>query len=281
MKNIWITGAEGHVGSALMKLLDCTKYRILGTDINEVDITHVDEVHAFMRRNRPDVVVNCAGLSDVATCAANPDEAYRVNALGARNLAAEVGMMNCKLIQISTDDVFDQTSLHPYNEFDTVHPVTVYGKSKWAGEQLVTELCKRHAIIRSSWVYGTGKDFINHVLEALETTKTLSVPCNQWASPTSAKELAKVIATFIDEDRFGRYHVVCTGYCNRYEYAREILKILGKTDELTLVPVDETTGVHSTYSVLDNMMLRLEGLPEPADWKTALKEYLTETGGKE
>lgn len=140
MKKIWITGAEGHIGTALIDLLEGVEYQLLPTDINEVDITKIDEVTQFVHVNRPDVVINCAGLTDVQECENNVDEAYRVNAIGVRNVALAANEVNAKVIQISTDDVFDKESRVPYNEFDNVHPRTIYGKSKEAGEKILTQL---------------------------------------------------------------------------------------------------------------------------------------------
>ena len=152
MKKIWITGAEGHIGTALLDLLEGVEYQLLPTDIEEVDITKIDEVTQFVHVNRPDVVINCAGLTDVQECENNVDEAYRVNAIGVRNVALAANEVNAKVIQISTDDVFDKESRVPYNEFDNVHPRTIYGKSKEAGEKILTQLLNRFVIIRSSWL---------------------------------------------------------------------------------------------------------------------------------
>ena len=259
MKKIWITGAEGHIGTALLDLLEGVEYQLLPTDIEEVDITKIDEVTQFVHVNRPDVVINCAGLTDVQECENNVDEAYRVNAIGVRNVALAANEVNAKVIQISTDDVFDKESRVPYNEFDNVHPRTIYGKSKEAGEKILTQLLNRFV--------GQGK--------------TMEVPNNQYAAPTSAKELAKVIRYFIDNEEYGLYHVVCPGSCSRYEFARTILEYSGKAGELDLYPVVIEDSARPTYSVLDNMMLRLTGIEEPKDWKAALKEYLDETGGLE
>lgn len=281
MKKIWITGAEGHVGTALIDLLEGVEYQLLPTDINEVDITKIDEVTQFVHVNRPDVVINCAGLTDVQECENNVDEAYRVNAIGVRNVALAANEVNAKVIQISTDDVFDKESRIPYNEFDNVHPRTIYGKSKEAGEKILTQLLNRFVIIRSSWIYGIGRDFVDEVLRNVGQGKTMEVPNNQYAAPTSAKELAKVIRYFIDNEEYGLYHVVCPGSCSRYEFARTILEYSGKAGELDLYPVVIEDSARPTYSVLDNMMLRLTGIEEPKEWKTALKEYLDETGGME
>lgn len=281
MKKIWITGAEGHIGTALLDLLEGVEYQLLPTDIEEVDITKIDEVTQFVHVNRPDVVINCAGLTDVQECENNVDEAYRVNAIGVRNVALAANEVNAKVIQISTDDVFDKESRIPYNEFDNVHPRTIYGKSKEAGEKILTQLLNRFVIIRSSWIYGIGRDFVDEVLRNVGQRKTMEVPNNQYAAPTSAKELAKVIRYFIDNEEYGLYHVVCPGSCSRYEFARTILEYSGKAGELDLYPVVIEDSARPTYSVLDNMMLRLTGIEEPKEWKTALKEYLDETGGME
>lgn len=281
MKKIWITGAEGHIGTALLDLLEGVEYQLLPTDIEEVDITKIDEVTQFVHVNRPDVVINCAGLTDVQECENNVDEAYRVNAIGVRNVALAANEVNAKVIQISTDDVFDKESRVPYNEFDNVHPRTIYGKSKEAGEKILTQLLNRFVIIRSSWIYGIGRDFVDEVLRNVGHGKTMEVPNNQYAAPTSAKELAKVIRYFIDNEEYGLYHVVCPGSCSRYEFARTILEYSGKAGELDLYPVVIEDSARPTYSVLDNMMLRLTGIEEPKDWKAALKEYLDETGGLE
>ena len=281
MKKIWITGAEGHIGTALLDLLEGVEYQLLPTDIEEVDITKIDEVTQFVHVNRPDVVINCAGLTDVQECENNVDEAYRVNAIGVRNVALAANEVNAKVIQISTDDVFDKESRVPYNEFDNVHPRTIYGKSKEAGEKILTQLLNRFVIIRSSWIYGIGRDFVDEVLRNVGQGKTMEGPNNQYAAPTSAKELAKVIRYFIDNEEYGLYHVVCPGSCSRYEFARTILEYSGKAGELDLYPVVIEDSARPTYSVLDNMMLRLTGIEEPKDWKAALKEYLDETGGLE
>ena len=135
MKKIWITGAEGHIGTALLELLEGVEYQLLPTDIHEVDITKIDEVTQFVYVNRPDVIINCAGMTDVAECEKNIDEAYRVNAIGVRNVALAANDIDAKVIQISTDDVFDKESRIPYNEFDTEHPRTNYGKTKEDGEK--------------------------------------------------------------------------------------------------------------------------------------------------
>ena len=162
MKKIWIVGSLGHMGQALIRLLDMMEYELYETDKDELDITDEHAVSLFMHRNRPDVVINCAGYHPSAGAAqSETDMAYKVNAVGARNLAQSAESIQAKLIQISTDDVFSSASDTPYNEFDDVNPVGLFAKSKYAGEKFVIQLMTRYVIIRSSWIYGIGKDFLN------------------------------------------------------------------------------------------------------------------------
>lgn len=277
MQRVWITGSEGHVGSALTEILDCMEYYLMTTDIHEVDITNLQQVIGYVRVNRPDVIINCAGLSDAEYCETHIDEAYKVNALGVRNIALAAQEVCAKVIHISTDDVFDLQSDRPYNEFDETHPKTIYGKSKEAGEKFLMQLNNQFTIIRSSWIYGIGRDFVDKVLRAVGTQEILEVPNNQFAVPTSSRELAKLICHFIENEEYGIYHAVCQGSCSRYELAQAILEYTNNSDKLAIKPV----AGKASYSVLDNMMLRLNGIEEPKEWQTALKEYLEENGGRE
>ncbi|MEE1085762.1 MAG: dTDP-4-dehydrorhamnose reductase [Schaedlerella sp.] len=279
MEKIWISGADGHVGRVLIKMLDRLQYKFIGTDKTEVDITDKEAVHMYCMLNRPDIIINCSGLTDLEECEKNPDLAYAVNAVGVRNLAQEAEEIGAKLIQLSTDDVFGTTDSEArLNEFDPIVPRSIYGKSKAAGEKFVRTLMTRYVIVRSSWVYGTGKDYLNTVLKAAENGGSFKASINQFSSPTSAKELSKVIIALIENDVYGTYHAVCRGVCSRYEYAKEILKLTNNEEKLSLIPVADETDSRPKYSVLDNMMIRISGLEEPKEWKDALKEYLKEGG---
>ena len=131
----------------------------------------------------PDVIINCTGITDTDECEANPEHAYRVNALGARNLSIVARKCGSKIVQLSTDDVFDGQSKKPYTEFDDTNPLTVYGRSKRAGENYVKEFTHKHFIIRSNWVYGHGgHNFVNRVLAAAEAGNGLSVASDQFGS---------------------------------------------------------------------------------------------------
>ena len=160
----------------------------------------------FGEINRPDVIINCAAVTDTEVCEREPELAYRVNALGARNLSIVARKVGAKMVQLSTDDVFDGMSKTPYSEFDDTNPRTVYGRSKRAGENYVKEFTHKHFIIRSNWVYGRGNNFVTKVLDAAEAGRTLAVASDQFGSPTSAKDLSRIILYLIRTNEYGTYH---------------------------------------------------------------------------
>ena len=278
MLKVWIVGSEGQIGEAINEVLDPLEIEVLNTDKNALDITETDEVLHFGEINRPDVIINCAAITDVELCEKQPEEAFRVNALGTRNLSLVARKTGAKLVQLSTDDVFDGLSQKPYTEFDNTNPKTVYGKSKCAGENYVKEFTHKHFIIRSNWVFGKGNNFVNRVLEAAETGRSLSVASDQFGSPTSAKDLARMILYLISTNEYGTYHVTCSGVCNRYEFAQEILRLAGKNIELKSVPTEQSdlSSVRPPYAVLDNFILRIIEVYDMPDWKESLKEYMDE-----
>lgn len=275
---IWVAGASGRVGTMIRNELDMRNVELYETDLEDVDITCAKDVTLFGMRNRPNTIINCAGI-DPEACEEDVELAYKVNALGARNLAAIARKIDARIIQLSTDDVFSTSEDCKFHEFDTPNPVTVYGKTKFAAESFVKELCPKHLIIRSSWIYGkSGKNFVNDVMEKADAGKEIVAAVNEYAVPTSAREISKVILRLIREEQDGIYHAVCGGTrCSRYELAQEILRLMGK-EEVTLTgkkrqEIREDL-VGADYTVLDNMMLRMCGIQEPIDWKEALKEYI-------
>ena len=279
MIKVWIAGSNGQIGHALNEVLDPLEIEVLNTDKDELDITDTEEVLNFGIVNRPDVIINCTGVTDTKLCEEEPELAYRVNALGARNLSIVARKNGAKMVQLSTDDVFDGKSKKPYTEFDDTNPLTVYGASKRAGENYVKEFTHKHFIIRSNWVYGKyGYNFVNQVLEAAEKGNTLSVAADQFGSPTSAKDLARMILYLINTNEYGTYHVTCSGVCNRHEFAQEILRLSGKKIELKAVPTEQSdlSAVRPPYAVLDNFILRIIDMYDMPDWKESLEEFMNE-----
>lgn len=276
-ERIWIAGEQGQVGSAFAQLLDTVELEVLLTDKSDVDVTNMDEVRKYAEMNRPDVIINCTGIGGIEYCQQHSDLAYKVNAIGARNLSVAARSVHGKMVQLSTDDIFDGKAAESYNEFSIPTPVSIYGKSKLAGEEFVKTIAPRYLIIRSSWVYGKGENFVTWLLQEAKKSKEIFVAEDQFGSPTSANELAKAIYRLLMEDAYGLYHVVCQGVCSRREFAEKILALAGESSKI--VPVSGAKKAEDgrpAYAVLDNLMLRLEGMELPKNWEEALNEYMME-----
>lgn len=276
---IWITGAEGKVGSEVLKRLEYdTDHKIVATD-KEVDIASMDAVDRQFDMLRPDVVINCAGITDSKYCEENPIIAYRVNALGARNLAAVTRRGNSRIIHLSTDDVFDKNHGGALTEFDTPNPASVYGKSKLAGETFVRELNPKHLIIRSSWVYGIGEgDYYSYVVDKGMKGETFEAPVDRISSPTSATTLSSIVEFLMDSKEYGVFHASCDGACSRFEFARTILELKGFDTGLVRGSVSSNNG--EQYStLLENLMLKMVCFDEEfpmAHWRDELKKFIAE-----
>ena len=275
MLKLWIVGSNSQVGTALNELIEPLDIEVFNTDKEEIDIANTNDIIRFGEINRPDVIINCAAITNLDECASDKDQAFRVNALGPRNLCIVARKIGAKVVQLSTDDVFDGTNDRPYNEFDRTNPQTIYGRSKKAGEDYVKEFTHKHFIIRSNWVYGKkGKNFVNDLLNYDQAV--LNVAGDQLGSPTSAKDLARAILYLIKTNEYGTYHITCKGVCSRYEFAQYLKERADKKIELKKVEakdVDKGT-VRPAYAVLDNFILRLVNEFEMPDWKTSLDEYL-------
>lgn len=275
---VWITGAKGRLGSTIAKMLDYTEYVIYTSDL-DVDISDVEQVMSYIEVSRPDIVINCAGYSDGALCEQNQVMAYKVNTLGARNLAAATRKVGAKMIHISTDDVFGGEERKELTEFDIANPCSVYGKSKLAGENFVKELNPRHLIIRSSWVYGgegSKMDFVHQLLERAKTESVISVPNDQISSPTSARALAEFILELLPTREYGIFHASCEGSCTRYEFAKTILKCAGIKDVEIQASFTEKGSTKAKCTLLRNLMMEITQLYQMPHWKEELEQYMAD-----
>lgn len=277
MKRLLITGCNGQLGRALNQLYEGNReYELVNTDVAELDITDVSKVLKLTQEVRPYAIVNCAAHTAVDLCETDGDNAYRINAIGPRNLSIAAQRYGAKMVQISTDYVFDGKGTRPYTEFDVTGPQGMYGATKLAGENFVKEFCSEHFIIRTAWLYGDGKNFVKTMLRLSETHDQVRVVRDQVGSPTSAKELAGMIAYLIPTDNYGLFHGTCEGVCSWADFSREIFRLAGKKTAVEGITTEEygAAAPRPAYSVLENYMLKLTTDYRFADWEQAIAEYI-------
>ena len=276
---ILITGSKGQLGLELVKQLKIKGlYKIIDTDRDELDIVDIDNVNEFILSSKPDVVINCAAHTAVDLCETDIDNAYKINAIGPRNLAIACEKINAKFVQVSTDYVFDGNIDRPYREDDNTCQNSIYGSSKLMGENFTKEFCSRYFIVRTAWLYGEGNNFVRTMLKLSETNKEINVVNDQFGSPTSTVDLAKAIIELIHTEHYGTYHGTCEGKCSWYDFAQKIFEISNIDIKVNPVTSEEykRPAPRPAYSVLDNFMLKLVGLNSFRNWEDALIEYLNE-----
>lgn len=276
MKKILVTGCNGQLGRAINEEYKNEEAELINTDVAELDITDVDKVIAFVVENKPDVIINCAAHTNVNACESQWELAYKINAIGPRNLSIAATKVGAKMIHVSTDYVFDGTADKPYNEFSSVAPLGAYGKTKLAGEEFVKQFADKFFIVRTAWLYGDGKNFVKTMLSLGKEKNEVSVVADQIGSPTSASELAKMIHVLEPTENYGIFHGTCEGECSWADFADKIFELAGMDVKVNHITTDEypTPAKRPAYSVLDNYMLRLTTDFKFANWEDALKEYM-------
>ena len=272
---IWITGAKGCIGSYLEVMLEKRGYEVLPTDV-EVDVTDLEAVNEFAAKNRPVTVINCAALAGRTVSDADPTEAFRVNAIGARNVAIASGSIGAKIVHLSTDDVFPQNLRTAVDEFDVPSPDCVYGRSKLAGENFVRSHNREHVIVRSSWIYGLGeRGVLERILETARQGGRQTQLTDQIGSPTSISTFANYVVALMEAGEFGTFHISCAGRCSRYEFAKQALELAGLPTSGLVSVMDMA---HAYFIELDNLMLRLVNFEPVPSWRDDLRSYMSAHG---
>jgi len=272
---IAITGATGMLGQALCKAF--AKHSIDPLSSRQLDVASLHDVRQKFSELKPDWILHTAALTRVDEAESNPFEAYRVNALGTRNLAAVAAENGSRLVYYSTDYVFDGTQTRPYREWDPTNPLNEYGRSKLAGEFFVRSLCPLHLIVRTSWLFGSkGSHFVEKIVQLAQEKESLEVVSDQQGSPTFTNDLAYMTLCLVEGEKTGTYHVTNSGNCSWHELACEIVSLSGLS--LQVNPIESSTYSTATRrpvnSVLQNYLLELEGIPLLRSWKSALEAFL-------
>jgi dTDP-4-dehydrorhamnose reductase len=274
--NILVTGARGLLGRSLSTLLESRGHTVIGWDVQELDITDYSATFHAITQAAPEAVIHCAALTNVDFCAQNPDEALRVNGYGTANVALACAALDCPILYISTNEVFDGERATPYLEFDPTRPINPYGYSKWHGEQAIQRYAPKHYIARISWLFGHGgSNFLQKIVAAAQQGKPIKVVTNEVAAPTYTDDLSDALEKLITSGRYGIYHLVNEGGVSRYGFARHILDCAGYSE----TPITPILGAMfprpsrpPTYATLRNVSAAHLGI-RLRSWQEAVNAY--------
>lgn len=281
MIKVLVTGSNGQLGNCI-KNIDNNNLNIIYTDYKELDICDLKKVESFFQLHGPiDYCINCAAYTAVDNAEKEPEKASQINALGPKNLAFACRSNNTVLIHVSTDFVFDGKKNEPYFEIDLPNPISVYGETKWEGEKYIQQICPKHVIIRTSWLYSPfGNNFVKTMLRLSEIRTELNVVNDQIGTPTNAYDLAHAILHIISKDiyfkktnqpipYYGIYHYSNEGICSWYDFAQKIFEINNIKINLFPIPTISypTPAQRPLYSVLDKTKIKNTFGLKIKDWK--------------
>ena len=273
---ILITGSNGMLGHDLIEVLKDNHELILTTS-KTLDITNKDQVFEVICDAEPDVVINSAAYTDVDGCEENQDLAYSVNGEGVKNLALACKEVDCALVHISTDYIFNGKNDRPWVEDDEIGPISVYGKSKLKGEEAILETLDKYFIVRTAWLYGiNGKNFPKTMLELAKNHSEITVVYDEVGTPTYTPDLAYGISELIETDYYGIYHLTNSGNCSWCEFARYIFEVADKGVKVVPDTASEFArpAPRPSYSVLENKNWVDKGFKPLRSYKEAIKEYV-------
>jgi len=280
---VFVTGAAGMLGQAVMPALAAAGHEALGVDLPGMDVTRLEALRRAALAFRPDWVFHLAAFTRVDDCETRRDEAFLVNGLGARNAALAAAECGAAVLAVSTDYVFDGTATSPYREYDAASPRSVYGASKWAGEQAVREVHPRHVVVRTSWLFGPGgPNFVDTILAKARAGQALRVVDDQRGSPTFTRDLAEGLLRLADAGQPGTYHCTNSGDCTWFDLAAWAVERAGLA-----VPLEraDTASLprpapRPAYSVLGNAFFEhVTGWRMPA-WQDAVDRHLAASAGR-
>ncbi len=287
--NILLVGAKGQLGTELLKCFE-RGYTELGTpevlkaenfvrpiDIDELDISKLGAVRAVMKDGNYDAVINCAAYTNVNKCESDREAAFLANTVGPRNLAMVCSECGAKLVHVSTDYVFAGDGDVPYTEWDICNPKSVYGSTKYLGEEYVKQFSDKYFIVRTAWLYGYyGNNFVKTMLRINRENGGCKVVCDQRGNPTNAADLAHHILKLLTTEEYGIYHGTGKGECSWYEFTKKICEYANIKSEVAPCSTDEypTPARRPAYSSLDNMMFRATVGDEFRPWEEALAAFM-------
>ncbi|MGI8984871.1 MAG: dTDP-4-dehydrorhamnose reductase [Acidimicrobiales bacterium] len=276
---VLVTGAGGQLGREVVEVCAGAGDEVVACDHGALDVSDRDAVLQVVMAAGPDTVVHAGAWTNVDGCETDPDRAYAVNALGTRHVAEAARMAGARVIYISTDYVFDGSGSRPYHEWDTVNPLSVYGRSKLGGEGA---LGPGDTVVRTSWVCGRqGRNFVKTILGRATDGHALTVVDDQHGCPTFTEDLAAMVRVLAVARLPGTFHVTNQGPTTWYGFAREVVMAAG-LDPGLVSPISTAEmrpprpAPRPANSVLDNAALRLSGVPLLPDYHEPLERLVKE-----
>lgn len=275
MKKVVIFGKNGQLGKEFAKRLSDKTPLLLGT--GDIDVSDTLKVLEFVEHTKPELIINCTAYNFVDKAETDFINAFKTNALGVRNLALAAQKYRAKLVHFGSDYVFDGKKEGLYVEDDLPNPINEYGKSKLAGEVLLSEICKDALIFRVSWLYGKGEqNFIHKLNFWAENNPFLKIAYDEISVPTSATTVADITLKALEKGLTGLYHLTNSGYASRYEWAKEILYI--KKIDKFIYPVSgdifNLPAKRPKFSAMSNK--KLSDYFKIPHWKEALNRFISE-----
>ena len=273
---ILITGANGMLAKAVIN--EFKNDELVLTDVAELDITNVEKVLEFVKEAKPDFIINCAAYTAVDNAEEQKELAYKINAIGPKNLAIASKENDAVLIHISTDYVFggDKPVEEDYSEEDEKKPQAVYGKTKLEGEKFIEENCSKYYIFRTAWLYGEGNNFVRTMINLSKNHDEVFVVNDQHGSPTYAVDLASIIHQAVEKKiPFGIYNATNLGYTTWYDFTKKIYELKNISCKVKPVTTDEfpRPAKRPYNSQMSKDKLLKNGIIIPT-YENALKRYL-------
>lgn len=274
---VLITGANGQLAREFQKFLDNARYKVASFNKEELDISDQDSVKKVFSDHRPDIVLNCAAYNFVDKAEEDVDTAFKVNALGVRNLASACKSNRALLVHFSSDYVFDGAKEDFYTEEDEPNPVNSYGKSKLSGENYLREETDDFLLFRVSWVFGEGtQNFLYKLLEWAKKNRVMKIVYDQISVPTCTRDIVSMTMFAVEKGLRGIYHLTNSGYASRYEVARFFLERLGMNNLLLPVGSDffPSPAKRPYFSAMSNVKLSEALNVHIPDWKIGIESYV-------
>jgi len=271
-----ILGSKGQLGTAFTLYFKDKGWECFGVDADELDITNLNALMDLMNAYRPGLLLNCAAYNLVDKAETDQVAAFNVNVKGPRNLAIAASQIETKIVHFSTDYVFDGKKRKPYTEQDETSPLNVYGQTKLLGEKAILGIAMA-AVFRLSWLYGGEKqNFVGKVLDWAGRGETLRIADDEISVPTYTEDVVKAVMKAMELGLFGLWHMPGNGFCSRFEWAKEILRLKGLDTEIVpaktadFKPAAERPG----YSVMTGAALESETGFRMPDWRDSLAAFM-------